>query len=159
MDETPRNPPLPPAPPPERPRGISESEMAGDLQTLRTFYLVSAIVNGIAAIGWALTAVIVGVTTCGFGCIIVVIPIFAGVALYMDVESIRRIDRGLGAGDSSFLLSTAILDIVAGICGSVVPIVFGVLECVWLYRPAIQTAFYGPAGQPGDQSPPPPADH
>ena len=145
MDEKPQDqgtPPLPP-PPPEPRLSPSSGETAADLQTLRTFYLVSAIVNGIAAIGWAFTAVFIGVTTCGVGCITVVIPIFAGVALYMDVESIRRIDRGLTAGDSSFLLSTAILDIVAGVCGSVVPIVFGILECVWLYRPAVQRVFYG----------------
>lgn len=125
------------------PRRLNE-----DQQTLRTFFLVSAIVNGVAAVGWLFGTVFGGFATCGFGCILIVVPLILGVAIWFDIDAIRRIDRGLNSYDHTTLLGAAILDIVAGICGSVVPVVLGVFELIWIGREGVSRDLYPESSNP-----------
>lgn len=139
------------------PPSRSSGRLNEDQQTLRTFFLVSAIVNGVAAVGWLFGTIFGGILSCGFGCIAIVIPLILGVAIYFDVDAIRRIDRGLNPYDHSTLLGAAILDIVAGVCGSIVPVVLGIFELIWIGREGVSMDLWPESERAQRNEPVPPA--
>jgi hypothetical protein len=110
-----------------------------DLATLRSFFLVSGIFNALAIVAAFFWIPLVGLATCGFGCVLVVLPVLNTVAAVMDFVALTRLD-GSAENPAGFLRAAAILDIVAGFLGSMIPLVFGILELIYLGKPEVQAA-------------------
>jgi hypothetical protein len=134
-------PPPPPPPPPSF--GGGASLPPGDVGTLRVFFLVSLIVNAVATLVWLLSVLGFGAATCGFGCVLIVIPLVSGVAIVLDAMALSKMNLPPNAAIHGFLKTAAILDIVSGVVGmSVVPLVMGILCLVYLQKPEVQR-YYG----------------
>jgi len=134
MSETvPPPPPIPPATIPVRPR---------EVENLRIFFIVAAIVNGVITVVWLFSVVVGWLKTKGIGCLLIFIPMITGAACILDIMAISKVNAPPSAGVSSFLNFAAIADIVAGAVGvSLVPLVMGILSMVFLQKPEVQRYF------------------
>jgi len=139
-------PPPPPPPPggyvPPPPAGTPFGP-PGDVATIKVFFIVSLVMNAIATFTWPVVVFWLGAMTCGLGCVAIVVPLLTGAATVLDAIALGKIGQRPNAGVYSFLKTTAIFDIVAGVIGaSVVPLVMGILALVSLHRPEVQR-YYG----------------
>lgn len=133
-------PPLPPPPPPLT--GSVPPQQPADIGMLRTFFIISLVVNAIATLAWLVSTILGGMATCGIGCLLIVIPVVTGAALTLDAMALQKFNRP-DAKTGSFLRTAAIMDIVAGAVGmSAVPLVMGILCLIQLGKPESQN-YYG----------------
>lgn len=139
-------PPPPPPPPggyvPPPPAGTPFGP-PGDVGTIKVFFIVSLVVNAVTTLFWLFSVVAAGIATCGFGCLLIVLPAITGAATILDAMAVTRMGQPPNAGVYSFLKTTAIFDIVAGTLGmSIVPLVMGILALINLAKPEVQR-YYG----------------
>lgn len=134
MSETvPPPPPIQPATVPVRPQ---------EVENLRIFFIVAAIVNGVITVVWLFSVVVGGLASCGIGCLLIFIPMITGAACVLDILAISKMNGPPSAGVGSFLNFAAIADIVAGAVGiSLVPLVMGILSMVFLQKPDVRRYF------------------
>lgn len=143
-------PPPPPPPPSYVPPPAGGPFLPADLGSLKIFFLVSLIVNAVVTGVWLLSVVGFGAATCGLGCLLIFVPAIPGVALVFDAMSLSKLGLPPNPATYSFLKTTAILDIVAGVISvGIVPVVMGILALMSLQNPQMQRYF-------GFAPPPPP---
>jgi hypothetical protein len=104
--------------------------------------LVSLIVNALATAGWLAATIAGGAATCGFGCLLIVIPVVTGVAIWLDAVALSKLNGPPSPYVVSAVKSAGILDIIAGVVGmSGVPLVLGILTLVFLDKPEVLAYF------------------
>lgn len=141
-------PPPPPPPPPIQggyvpPPPGTPIGPPGDVATVKVFFIVSLVVNAITTLFWLFSVVAAGIATCGFGCLLIVLPAITGAATIFDSMAVTRMGQAPNPGTHSFLKTTAIFDIVSGLLGmSIVPLVMGILALINLAKPEVQR-YYG----------------
>lgn len=149
-------PPPPPGggsyvPPPPVPPAYAPNEIG----TLKIFFIVSLVVNAISTGVWLLSVLGIGAATCGLGCLLIIIPAVPCVALVLDAMAIQKLGYAPNPGTHSFLKTTAIIDIVAGVVSvGIVPVVMGVLALISLQKPEMLRYFGLPVPPPAPPMPP-----
>lgn len=106
--------------------------MPSEIQTSKTFFLISGIVNILILLGWSGGTIISGLVTCGVGCLIGFIPLLNLAACIMDFltyNKLNSLDRG---GTFNSMQVAAILDIVTIITGNIISLVFGIVILSYL---------------------------
>ena len=132
-------PTLPPPPPPPA------YAVPADVGTLRVFVLVSLIVNALATAGWLAATIASGAATCGLGCLLIVIPVVTGVAIWLDAVALSKLNQPPGPHVAAAVQTAGIMDIVAGVVSmSGVPLVLGILALVFLQKPEVAAYFNAP---------------
>lgn len=140
---------MPPPPPPPMPGGYVPPPPGaplgppGEIATIKVFFIVSLVVNAITTLFWLFSVVAAGIATCGFGCLLIVLPAITGASTIFDAMAVTRMGQPPNSGLYSFLKTTAIFDIVSGVVGmSIVPLVMGILALINLSKPEVQR-YYG----------------
>lgn len=106
--------------------------MPSELNTSKTFFLISGIVNILVLLGWGGTTIIGGIATCGFGCLLGAIPIINVVCCILDFMAYNKLNSMNKPGIISTMQYTAIMEIVTIITGNVVSTIFGILILTYI---------------------------
>lgn len=102
------------------------------LNLLRTFFLISGIVNGLYAFGWTGYTFIGGLISCGLGCLFGAFPIINIIACVMDFVAYNRLNSMNRSGTYSSVQFASIFDIATVLTGNVASMVFGIVGLVFL---------------------------
>lgn len=113
--------------------------MPSELNTSKTFFLISAIVNILILLGWGGTTVIGGIATCGLGCITGIFPIINLVACILDFMAYSKLNSMNQPGTAGTMRNAAVMDIVSILTGNVVSLIFGILILQYLNKPDVDT--------------------
>lgn len=98
-----------------------------EIQTSKIFFLISAIINILAFLGWGGTTLIGGVVTCGFGCLIGLLPIINVVGCVMDFIAYNKLNKLNVSGTFSTVQFASIIQIITILTGNVVSLIFGII--------------------------------
>lgn len=98
-----------------------------EIQTSKIFFLISAIINILAFLGWGGTTLIGGVVTCGFGCLIGLLPIINVVGCVMDFIAYNKLNKLNVSGTFSTVQFAAIVQIITILTGNIVSLIFGII--------------------------------
>jgi polyferredoxin len=140
-----------PAPPPPPPPPYGGSATPADVGALRIFILIALIVNALATLSWLAATVAGGAATCGIGCLLIVLPVFTGIAVWFDAVALSKLNQPPSRAVAAAVKNAAIFDIIAGVVSlSVIPLVMGILALVYLQKPEVVAYFQG-----GTAAPPP----
>lgn len=111
--------------------------MPTELQTTKTFFLISGIINICILLGWSGWTILGGLVTCGVGCLMGFIPLINLVACIMDFLAYTKLNSLNQPGLFKTIQLTAIIDIVTILSGNVVSLIFGILILNYLNNPAM----------------------
>jgi len=98
-----------------------------EIQTSKIFFLISAIINILAFLGWGGTTLIGGVVSCGFGCLIGLLPIINVVGCVMDFIAYNKLNKLSVSGTFSTVQFASIIQIITILTGNVVSLIFGII--------------------------------
>ncbi|MDZ4712884.1 MAG: hypothetical protein SGI89_11255 [bacterium] len=101
--------------------------MPTELQTAKTFFLVSGILNILGFLGWGTTTVIGGIATCGAGCLMGFLPVINIVSCIMDFIAYNKLNNLNQKGTFSTVQTASIFQIVTILSGNIVSFVFGII--------------------------------
>jgi polyferredoxin len=102
------------------------------INLMRTFFLISAILNLITAIVWFLYTILGGLVSCGIGCIMGFLPAISIIATVMDFIAYNKLNVQNKTGTYSSVQFAAIFDIISILTGNIVSMVFGILNLMFL---------------------------
>jgi hypothetical protein len=111
--------------------------MPSELNTSKTFFLISAIVNILILLGWGGTTVLGGIATCGIGCLLGALPILNLVSCILDFMAYSKLNSMNQPGTAGTMKNAAIMDIVTVVTGNVVSLIFGILILQYLNSPSV----------------------
>jgi len=111
------------------------------IKTMKTYFMVSAITNGILALIWLALTLLLGVSTMGCGCALGVIPILNIVVLVFDIMSISKLGAPPSPSNYGSIRIAAILDMVSILTGSIIALVMGILNYQNLGRNEVKQYF------------------
>lgn len=111
--------------------------MPSELNTAKTFFLISGILNALAVAGWGGTTILGGLSTCGIGCILGFLPIINLIACILDFMAYSKLNNLNQPGTASTMKNAAIMDIVTILTGNVVSLIFGILILQYLNNPHV----------------------
>jgi len=106
--------------------------MPEQLNLLRTFAIISAVLNILYAIGWIIYTILGGLVTCGIGCLFGIVPVINIIACVMDFVAYNKLNSQNQTGTYSSVQFAAIFDIVTIITGNVASMIFGIIGLVYL---------------------------
>lgn len=112
--------------------------MPTELQSAKTFFLVSAIINILAFLGWGTSTVIGGIMSCGIGCLVGFLPVINIVSSVMDFISYNKLNTLNQKGTFGTMQTAAIFQIVTIITGNVVSFIFGILIISYLNKDEVK---------------------
>ncbi|MBS1517019.1 MAG: hypothetical protein JSS91_02940 [Bacteroidetes bacterium] len=101
--------------------------MTSDLQSAKTFFLVSAIINILGFLGWGTSTVIGGAFTCGLGCLMGFLPVINIISSIMDFIAYNKLNTLNQKGTYSTIQTASVFQIITILTGNVVSFVFGIL--------------------------------
>lgn len=111
--------------------------MPTELQTSRTFFLISGIMNILVFLGWGGTTILGGLVTCGIGCLLGLVPLINVVSCIMDFTAYNKLNKLDVTGTFSTMQFAAILEIVTVISGNIISVVFGIIILTFLNNPPL----------------------
>ncbi len=114
--------------------------MPSELQTCKTFFLISGIVNILVLLGWGGTTIFTGLVTCGIGCLIGFVPLINLMSCILDFMTYNKLNNLTVPGLYSSMQFTAIVEIVTILSGNIVSLIFGILILTYINNPPV-TAF------------------
>src|SRR5512138_1984499 len=100
--------------------------MPSELQTCKTFFLISGIVNILVLLGWGGTTIFTGLVTCGIGCLIGFVPLINLISCILDFMTYNKLNNLTTPGLYSSMQFTAIVEIVTILSGNIVSLIFGI---------------------------------
>jgi hypothetical protein len=112
-----------------------------EIQSSRTFFLISAIVNILIFLGWGGTAFFTGVVTCGFGCFMGLIPVINVIGCVMDFIAYNKLNKLNQSGTFGTVQFSAIVQIVTILTGNIVSMIFGIITLQNLGKDNIKNFF------------------
>lgn len=101
--------------------------MPSELQTSKTFFLVSGIINILGFFGWGTSTVAGGIASCGVCCLIGFLPVINIVSCIMDFIAYNKLNTLNQKGTFSTVQTAAILQIITIVTGNVVSFIFGII--------------------------------
>ncbi len=101
--------------------------MPSQLQSAKTFFLISGIVNILVLLGWGGGSIFGGLLTCGAGCLFLFVPAINVVACILDFIAYGKLNSLDKTGTFKTMQTTAILDIVSVLSGNVISLIFGIM--------------------------------
>lgn len=101
--------------------------MPSELQTAKTFFLVSGIINILGFLGWGTSTVIGGAFSCGLGCIVGILPVLNIISSIMDFIAYNKLNTLNRTGTYSTIQTASVFQIVTILTGNVVSFVFGII--------------------------------
>ncbi|GEM_PF-3416590 len=122
--------------------GSPPTAAADILRNVKTYFIVSAITNGLAAILWLLGALLIGISTLGCGCVLLVVPILNIVAIVFDIMSISKLNAAPSPNNYSSLKTATYLDIASILTFNVIGLVMGILNMQNLGRNEVREYFH-----------------
>ncbi len=111
--------------------------MPSELQTSKTFFLISGIVNILVFLGWGGTTLIGGMVTCGFGCLLGIVPLINVLSCVFDFMAFNKLNKLNITGTYSTMQFAAVLEIVTILSGNIVSLVFGIMNMTYLNKPEV----------------------
>lgn len=102
------------------------------LNLLRIFFLISAILNILYGLGWSGYTLVGGLITCGLGCLFGALPVINIIACAMDFVSFNRLNKMNRTGTYGTIQAAAIFDIISILTGNIASMVFGVMTLFFL---------------------------
>lgn len=106
--------------------------MPSELQSAKSFFLISAIINILGFLGWGTSTVVGGVFSCGIGCLMGFLPVVNIISSVMDFIAYNKLNTLNQKGTFSTVQTAAILQIVTIITGNVVSFIFGIIILSYL---------------------------
>ena len=106
--------------------------MPSELQTSKIFFLVSAIVNILVFLGWGGTAILTGLVTCGFGCLLGIVPLINAASCIMDFIAYNKLNNLNSFDTYKTMQFAAILEIITILSSNVISLVFGIITLSYL---------------------------
>jgi len=122
--------------------GSANTAVTDILKTMKTYFIVSAVTNGILALIWLATALLLGVSTMGCGCVLVVFPILNIVVLVFDIMSVSRLAAPPSPSNYSTIRIATILDMASILTGSIIALIMGILNFQNLGRNEVKEYFH-----------------
>ncbi|MDQ3194157.1 MAG: hypothetical protein M3P82_04065 [Bacteroidota bacterium] len=101
--------------------------MPSELQTAKTFFLVSGIINVLGFLGWGTSTILGGIVTCGAGCLMGFLPVINIISSIMDFIAYKKLTNLNQNGTFSTVQTAAILQIVTILTGNIVSFIFGII--------------------------------
>ena len=101
--------------------------MPSELQTARTFFLVSGIINILGFLGWGTSTVIGGIATCGVGCLVGFLPVINVVSCIMDFIAYNKLNNLNQKGTFGTVQTAAIFQIITILTRNIVSFIFGII--------------------------------
>lgn len=111
------------------------------LNLIRTFALISAILNMIFAISWICYTLVFGLMTCGIMCIFGLIPAINIIACIMDFITYNKLNNRNQRGIFGTVQFTAIFDIVSVLTGNIASMIFGIFTLVYINNQDLKNHF------------------
>jgi hypothetical protein len=102
------------------------------LNLLKTFALISAILNIIFALTWIVYTVALGAITCGIMCVFGFIPVINIIACIMDFITYSKLNNQNQTGTFGTIQFTAIFDIITVLTGNIASMIFGIIALIFL---------------------------
>lgn len=102
--------------------------MPTDLQTAKTFFLISGILNVLGFLGWGGTTLAGGIASCGFGCLLGFLPAVNIISCVLDFIAYSKLTNMNQTGTFSTIQTAAIFQIITIMTGNVVSFVFGIIN-------------------------------
>lgn len=112
-----------------------------EIQSSRTFFLISAIVNIFIFLGWGGTAFFTGIVTCGFGCFMGLIPVINVIGCVMDFIAYNKLNKLNQSGTFGTVQFAAIVQIVTILTGNIVSMIFGIITLQNLGKESMKNFF------------------
>jgi hypothetical protein len=113
--------------------------MPSELQTAKTFFLVSGIINILGFLGWGTSTVIGGAFSCGLGCIVGILPVLNIISSIMDFIAYNKLNTLNRTGTYSTIQTASVFQIVTILTGNVVSFVFGIINLNNIGRDSIKS--------------------
>src|SRR4249920_485839 len=108
------------------------------LNTLKTLFLISGILNGICAVVWLGNTVLGAVAFCGLGCVVGVFPVVNTIACVLDFMVYNRLNRMNKSGTYNTIRFAAIFDIISIVTCNITSLVFGIIALVIIGKPEVK---------------------
>lgn len=108
------------------------------LNLLKTFSIISAILNLLYAIGWTIYTIFGGIITCGIWCLFGVVPVINIIACIMDFVAYTKLNELNKTGTYGTLQFAAIFDIITLLTGNIASMIFGIVALVFISNPDIR---------------------
>ncbi|HMS33032.1 MAG TPA: hypothetical protein PKC91_03010 [Ignavibacteria bacterium] len=102
--------------------------MPSELQTAKTFFLVSGILNILGFLGWGTSTVLGGIATCGAGCLIGFLPVINIVSCIMDFIAYNKLNTLNQKGTFSTIQTASVFQIITILTGNIVSFIFGIIN-------------------------------
>jgi hypothetical protein len=109
--------------------------MNEQLNLIKIFSLISAILNILFALGWIFYTIFAGVITCGIACLFGIIPVINIIACIMDFISYTKLNNLNQSGTFSTVQFAAIFDIITFLSGNIASMIFGIIAIIYLNNP------------------------
>jgi len=106
--------------------------MNDQINLLKIFSLISAMLNILFAIGWIVYTILGGIVTCGIACLFGIIPVINIIACVMDFISYNKLNNLNQSGTYSSVQFAAIFDIITFISGNIASMIFGIIALTYL---------------------------
>jgi hypothetical protein len=101
--------------------------LPSELQTCRTFFLISGIINIVAGLSWLTGSFISGIATCGVGCLLGFIPVVNIVCCVTDFIAYNKLSALNQTNTYGFVKVAAIVQIVSIVSANLVSMIFGIM--------------------------------
>ncbi len=112
--------------------------MPTELQTAKTFFLVSAIINILGFLGWGGSTIIGGIASCGIGCLLGFLPVVNIISSVMDFIAYNKLNTLNQKGTFSTIQTAAVFQIVTIITGNIVSFIFGIIIMSYLNKDEVK---------------------
>jgi len=112
--------------------------MPAELQSARTFFLISAIINILAFLGWGTSTIIGGIVSCGLGCLIGFLPVVNIISCIMDFLAYNKLNSLNQRGTFGTVQTAAVFQIVTIVTGNIVSFIFGIVIMSYMNKDEIK---------------------
>ena len=109
------------------------------VQNIRTYTLIAAIANAIAAVGGTIFVVAAGASTFGCGCLLIVFPILHTAACVIDFVAYSKLGQPPEPTHYATLRTSAFMDLSSGL--AIVPLIMGIMKLQLLNTEAVRKHF------------------
>lgn len=110
-----------------------------EISTAKTFFLISAILNLLFALGMGAYGIGLGLFSCGIGCLILFIPVINIISCIMDFIAYNKLNALNQPGTFNSIQFAAIMEIVTILTGNFISMIFGIITLVNLNNNNVQT--------------------